>query len=51
LDEQPWLQHAVSKLRFVAVSATIPNVRDIATWLRVPPAGLKVYGEYGHGLA
>ncbi|KAG2449576.1 hypothetical protein HYH02_005109 [Chlamydomonas schloesseri] len=38
-------QHAVSKLRFVAVSATIPNVRDIATWLRVPPAGLKVYGE------
>ncbi|KXZ47537.1 hypothetical protein GPECTOR_34g696 [Gonium pectorale] len=38
-------EHAISRLRLVAVSATIPNVRDIATWLRVPPEGLKVYGE------
>ena len=29
----------------MAVSATIPNVHDIAQWLRVPAAGLLVFGE------
>ena len=29
----------------MAVSATIPNVQDIADWLNVPPAGLLVFGE------
>ena len=29
----------------MAVSATIPNIQDIATWLQVPPAGLKAFGE------
>lgn len=36
---------AISKVRFVAVSATIPNAQDLATWLHVPPEGLLVYGE------
>lgn len=35
----------VASVRFVAVSATIPNAADIAQWLGVPPAGLKIYGE------
>jgi hypothetical protein len=30
------LQYPISKVRFVAVSATIPNVGDIAAWLNVP---------------
>ena len=37
----------ISRARFVAVSATIPNVHDIAQWLRVPEAGLHVYGACG----
>jgi ATP-dependent DNA helicase HFM1/MER3 len=32
-------------VRFVAVSATIPNIQDIAAWLEVPQPGLLVYGE------
>lgn len=35
-------QMPIASVRFVAVSATIPNVRDIAEWLQVPPQGLKV---------
>lgn len=31
----------IASVRFVAVSATIPNVADIAAWLRVPPEGFK----------
>lgn len=32
-------------MRFVAVSATIPNINDIATWLGAPPGMVRVYGE------
>ena len=39
------LQMPLGQVRFVAVSATIPNVRDIAQWLLVPPEGLKEFGE------
>ena len=39
------MQLPIARVRFVAVSATIPNVADIATWLDVPPAGLQVFGE------
>ena len=39
------MQLAIAKARFVAVSATIPNVTDIAAWLDVPPAGLHVFGQ------
>ncbi|KAK9810502.1 hypothetical protein WJX72_011853 [[Myrmecia] bisecta] len=35
----------LAKVRFVAVSATIPNIADIGTWLEVPPQNLKVFGE------
>ena len=41
----PLLQMPLGQVRFVAVSATIPNVRDIAQWLLVPPEGLKEFGE------
>lgn len=39
------MQLPIARVRFVAVSATVPNVRDIAQWLHVPPAGLLVFGE------
>ena len=39
------MQLPIAQVRFVAVSATIPNIGDIAAWLEVPPAGLLVYGE------
>lgn len=29
----------------MAVSATIPNAQDLATWLNVSPRGLLIYGE------
>ena len=35
----------LAQLRVLAVSATIPNVGDIATWLEVPQSGCKAYGE------
>ncbi|KAK9831896.1 hypothetical protein WJX81_006765 [Elliptochloris bilobata] len=35
----------IASVRFVAVSATIPNVHDIAQWLHVPANGLLVFGE------
>ena len=45
LNPDACLQTAVAHVRFVAVSATIPNVRDIAAWLEVPEAGILVFGE------
>ena len=39
------LQQPLGSVRFVAVSATIPNIRDIAQWLLVPPPGVKQFGE------
>ena len=35
----------ISGVRFVAVSATIPNVRDLAQWLGAPPSGTRSFGE------
>ena len=35
----------ISKLRFVAVSATIPNVADVGEWLCCPDGAVKAYGE------
>ncbi|KAL4857947.1 ATP-dependent DNA helicase MER3 [Chlorella vulgaris] len=37
--------HPISSVRFVAVSATIPNIQDLARWLAVPPSGVKFFGE------
>lgn len=39
------LQAPISSVRFLAVSATIPNISEITAWLEAPPAGLRVYGE------
>eukprot|EP00775_Hariotina_reticulata_P011878 gene11878-12022_t len=38
-------QTQLAALRFVGVSATIPNIADIANWLGVPEAGVRQYGE------
>ncbi|PRW56253.1 putative ATP-dependent DNA helicase HFM1 isoform A [Chlorella sorokiniana] len=38
-------EQAIGGVRYVAVSATIPNVRDLAEWLGAPPAGIKCFGE------
>ncbi|WVZ74587.1 hypothetical protein U9M48_022751, partial [Paspalum notatum var. saurae] len=35
----------LANVRFIAVSATIPNIEDIAEWLRAPPEGIKRFGE------
>lgn len=35
----------LSAIRFVAVSATVPNIEDLAEWLRVPKNGIKRFGE------
>jgi hypothetical protein len=36
---------SLAALRVLAVSATVPNAVDIATWLEVPPGGCRTYGE------
>ncbi|KAL8463423.1 hypothetical protein ACS0TY_034179 [Phlomoides rotata] len=35
----------LSLVRFLAVSATIPNINDLAEWLMVPTQGIKTFGE------
>ncbi|KAI0510291.1 hypothetical protein KFK09_010892 [Dendrobium nobile] len=35
----------LANVRFVAVSATIPNIEDLAEWLLVPSEGIKRFGE------
>ncbi|XP_020251478.1 ATP-dependent DNA helicase MER3 homolog [Asparagus officinalis] len=35
----------LASVRFLAVSATIPNIDDLAEWLLVPPQGIKRFGE------
>ena len=37
---------AIGGVRYVAVSATIPNVQDLAQWLGAPPAGIKCFGKH-----
>ena len=32
-------------MRYVAISATIQNVEDIAEWLDAPPQGIFAFGE------
>ncbi|XAR51890.1 DNA helicase [Bertholletia excelsa] len=36
---------ALAKVRLIAVSATIPNITDLAEWLEVPIQGIKRFGE------
>ncbi|XP_059449049.1 DExH-box ATP-dependent RNA helicase DExH17 isoform X2 [Corylus avellana] len=36
---------ALGHVRFIAVSATIPNIEDLAEWLLVPVQGIKRFGE------
>ncbi|OIV97201.1 hypothetical protein TanjilG_28952 [Lupinus angustifolius] len=35
----------IAQVRFLAVSATIPNIEDLAEWLKVPDNGIKRFGE------
>ena len=46
-SSDPCMQLPIASARFVAVSATIPNVQDIAEWLGADPlrGGLHVFGE------
>ena len=37
--------YPISKVRFIAVSATLGNIEDVAQWLMVPESGLKVFGK------
>ena len=39
------LQLPIARVRIIAISATIENIRDVAEWLGVPPAGLMAFGE------
>lgn len=34
-----------AKMRFIALSATIPNIKDVAKWLNVDEEGCKQFGE------
>ncbi|KAL9148882.1 hypothetical protein ABFS82_12G072800 [Erythranthe guttata] len=46
LSRNPEMQScALSLVRFLAVSATIPNINDLAEWLMAPPQGIKRFGE------
>ncbi len=39
------MQLPIAKVRYLAISATIQNIGDVAEWLRVPPEGTLVFGE------
>lgn len=39
------LQLPISNARYIAISATIQNIEDVAQWLAVPQEGLFVFGE------
>lgn len=46
LSRKPELKSsALANVRFLAVSATIPNIDDLAEWLMVPRQGVKRFGE------
>ncbi|KAL2235048.1 UNVERIFIED_CONTAM: DExH-box ATP-dependent RNA helicase DExH17 [Sesamum indicum] len=46
LSRNPKLQSSpLSLIRFLAVSATIPNINDLAEWLLAPAQGVKRFGE------
>ncbi|KAI8467024.1 MAG: hypothetical protein J3K34DRAFT_47254 [Monoraphidium minutum] len=46
LSGMPEMAEAPIKLlRFVAVSATVPNAADIGTWLGAPPGMVRIYGD------
>ncbi|XP_051146155.1 DExH-box ATP-dependent RNA helicase DExH17 [Andrographis paniculata] len=46
LARNPEMQSSpLSLVRFLAVSATIPNISDLAEWLMAPPQGIKRFGE------
>ncbi|PHT91723.1 ATP-dependent DNA helicase MER3 -like protein [Capsicum annuum] len=46
LSRKPELKSsALANVRFLAVSATIPNIDDLAEWLMVPMQGVKRFGE------
>ena len=44
-DRQLPVQLPIARVRFVAVSATIPNLQDLGSWLDVPPDCLFSFGD------
>jgi len=34
-----------SKVRIIAVSATIPNIHEVAEWLKVPTNSVCIFGD------
>ncbi|KAL0463525.1 UNVERIFIED_CONTAM: DExH-box ATP-dependent RNA helicase DExH17 [Sesamum latifolium] len=45
LSRNPEMQSSPLSLVFLAVSATIPNINDLAEWLLAPAQGVKRFGE------
>ncbi|XP_010528238.1 PREDICTED: DExH-box ATP-dependent RNA helicase DExH17 isoform X2 [Tarenaya hassleriana] len=46
LSSSPELRSSpLANVRLLAVSATIPNIEDLAEWLKVPAPGVKRFGE------
>ena len=39
------MQLPIANVRFVAISATIPNARDLASWLNAPAKCLFCFGD------
>ena len=39
------MQLPIARVRTIAISATIPNIQDIAEWLDVPPGAVMEFGE------
>jgi len=37
--------YPISSIRYIAVSATVPNATDLAVWLGAPPQGIKIFGD------
>ncbi|KAK9806413.1 hypothetical protein WJX73_003409 [Symbiochloris irregularis] len=35
----------IARVRFIAISATVPNIQDLGSWLEVPSGGVMVFGD------
>ena len=39
------VQLPIANIRTIAISASIPNIQDIAQWLNAPPAAVMEFGD------